>query len=75
MKTELVKETIEINVANIPTMQSMSSNEYTDYLYNLIFTDTHGIIRSTQGEYPIACNQEQVKILINYLTEKSQYLD
>lgn len=54
------KETIEIEAADIPTMAKMPLSEYKNYIEtSLIFADPHGVIRATQGEYPLACNKAQ----------------
>ncbi len=68
MQYTIMKESIEIEVVDIPTMSEMSDNDYKEYLEtNLLFTDHHGVLRSTQGEYPIACSKSQLQALISYL--------
>ncbi len=68
MQYTIIKESINIEVADIPTMSEMSDNDYKEYLEtSLLFTDHHGVLRSTQGEYPIACSKSQLETLISYL--------
>ena len=70
------KETVEIEVADIPTMAEMSSSEYKNYIEtSLIFADSHGVIRATQGEYPLACSKAQLTALIEYLQGKNDLLE
>lgn len=71
-----LNETIEINVADIPTMTEMSLIEYNNYIEaTLIFSDSHGVIRSIQGEYPLACTKAQLAALIKYLQGKNELLE
>lgn len=70
------KETIEIEAADIPTMAQMPLSEYKNYIEtSLIFADPHGVIRATQGEYPLACNKAQLAALIEYLHGKNDSLE
>lgn len=74
--TQLQKITIEIQGTDKFTMQDMTGDQYAEHLeQHLFFTDTHGIICATQGEYPIACTKEQLTILINYLETKRGSLE
>jgi len=76
MTLKTIKKNIEIDVADIPTMAEMSLTEYNNYIEtNLIFTDSHGVIRATQGEYPLACNKAQLAALIEYLHGKNDLLE
>lgn len=74
MSFETVKHVMEIEAVEIPTMAKMNEDEYTAHLENLFYSDTHGIIRATQGDYSLACNQNQLKMLLNYLHGKMSSL-
>lgn len=68
MQYETLKINIEIEAVDIPTMSDMPSGDYKNYIEShLYFVDHHGILRSTQGEYPIACSKTQLRQLIEYL--------
>lgn len=59
---------IGVDVADIPTMQSMPNSEYFSYIDNSLFwVDHHDVLRATHGEYPIATSSEQVELLISHL--------
>lgn len=59
---------IGVDVVDIPTMESMSAPEYSDYVENSLFwVDHHDVLRLTHGDYSIAATSEQVGILINHL--------
>lgn len=59
---------IGVDVADIPTMQSMQNSEYFSYIDNSLFwVDHHDVLRATHGEYPIATSSEQVELLISHL--------
>lgn len=64
-----VKATMNVEVADIPTMREMGGGEaYLSYLREaLFFVDHHDVLRSTLGEWPIAATKEQVQALIRYL--------
>ncbi|MNF50367.1 hypothetical protein D3C84_316620 [compost metagenome] len=67
-----MKHTITIDigtdVVDIPTMQSMSAAEYSNYIENsLLWVDHHDVLRATHGDYSIATSSEQVELLINHL--------
>ena len=72
----MLKQSIEIEAADIPTMRAMPLLEYINHIEsNVIFTDSHGIIRATQGEYPLACTKAQLAALITILQGKIESLD
>lgn len=59
---------IGVDVADIPTMQSMPNSEYFSYIDNSLFwVDHHDVLRATHGEYPIATSSEQIEVLISHL--------
>lgn len=67
-----MKHTITIDigtdVVDIPTMQSMSASEYSNYIENsLLWVDHHDVLRVTHGDYSVAASSEQVELLINHL--------
>jgi hypothetical protein len=76
MNFEVIKQAVEIEAADIPAMTKMSLGEYASYIEsNLVFSDSHGVIRATQGEYPLACTKAQLNALIKFLQAKSSLLE
>lgn len=74
--TQLQKLNFEIEATDKLTMQDMTADQYAEHLeQHLFFTDSHGNICATQGEYPIVCTTEQLTILINYLETKRGSLE
>jgi hypothetical protein len=74
-----MKHTITIDigndVANIPTMESMSPEEYSSYVEEALFwVDHHDVLRSTVGDYAIATSAEQIELLITYLKDRADDL-
>lgn len=68
-----IKVSTEGEAVDIPTMQSMSAEEYAQYVeYELFFIDHHDVLRSAFGEYPIACTETQIDQLISYLEKAKQ---
>lgn len=66
-----MKLTVEIEAADIPAMQEMSAEGYRNYIDSeLFFVDHHGVLRSAQGQYPIATSREQYRELLRYLREE-----
>ena len=58
----------DIECVDIPTMQSMSPEDYEDFLADdLLLVDHHDVLRSMQGGYPLATNKEQLRALIDHL--------
>lgn len=63
-----MKNTVEIDAADIPTMYKMSAGEYKQYVENeLLFVDHHDVLRSQIAQYPLAVTREQLRILISHL--------
>lgn len=59
---------IGVDVADIPTMESMSASEYSEYIESsLLWIDHHDVLRATHGDYSIATSSEQVELLISRL--------
>lgn len=76
MSFEVIKQAVEVEAVDIPTMTEMSLEEYTSYIEsNLVFSDHHGVIRATQGEYPLACTKAQLNALVKFLQAKSSLLE
>lgn len=66
----------EIESTDIFKMKEMTEEQYAAHLENhLIWSDPHGNVRATQGDYPIACTKTQLTILINYLEAKRGSLE
>ena len=67
MKNSISLE-IGVDVVDIPTMQSMSPDEYSQYIEgSLLWVDHHDVLRATHGEYPFATSSAQVEYLISHL--------
>lgn len=65
-----MKLTIEIEAADIPTMESMSEYGYKQYIENeLLFVDHHDVLRSGVAQYPLAVTRAQLRILIKHLQD------
>lgn len=72
MAYKTVTYTASVTAVDIPTMQSMSLKDYRQYIrHGLISLDHHEVLRSEPADYPLACNQEQMAALLEYLTEIS----
>ncbi|MBI6561558.1 hypothetical protein EIG75_20240 [Pseudomonas syringae] len=74
-----MKHTITIDIGNdvsdIPTMESMTPEEYSSYVEEALFwVDHHDVLRSMVGEYPIATSAEQIELLITYLKDRADDL-
>jgi hypothetical protein len=68
MPYRTLKQNIDIEAVDIPTMSDMQDHDYNEYIEShLLFVDHHGVLRSTQGEYPFACSKSQLQALISYL--------
>jgi len=53
---------------DVPSMQSMSTKDYSSYIENELFHfHHHGELHAVHGGYPIATTSDQVKSLIRYL--------
>lgn len=66
----------DAEVLDIPTMRKLAIDEYASYVDgDLFFTDSHGVLRATAGEHPIACTKDQVDSLIAYLGRVRQQID
>lgn len=64
-----VKQTVEIEAMDIPTMADATPEQYRSYLPELFFVDHHDVLRASHGEYPIAVTPAQLDILIEYLQD------
>lgn len=63
-----VKARMNEDVVDIPTMRTFDKAEYLGYMQErLFFTDHHGVLRSTLGEWPVTVTKTQVRALIEYL--------
>jgi predicted nucleic-acid-binding protein len=69
MPYKMIKFAQEIEAVDIPTMHSMSIEEYGEYIKDrLFFVDHHDILRSGIADYPIATSKEQFDVLIKHLS-------
>lgn len=64
-----IKSTIEIETLDIPSLYAMNIEEYRGLLSGegFFYVDQDGVLRSTQGSYPLATTREQMDILIEEL--------
>jgi len=64
-----IKQNIDIETVDIPTMYAMSDNEYRQYVRSdgLVYVDHHDILRSAVAGYPLATTLEQLDILMEEL--------
>lgn len=73
MSAAIEKFTVKLDVESIdiPTMDSLSPQEYREYLKNegLFLVDHHDILRSSGASYPLATSKEQLEILISELSK------
>jgi len=73
MEPEWAKRTFthktDVTAIDIPTLASMSDDEYREYARDgLLYTDHNWILRSTPADYPIAVSEHQLDILIDVLS-------
>lgn len=58
----------DVTAVDIHTMESMSAEDYREYLeFGLLTVDHHDILRSEPAGYPLAVTSEQFKMLLAYL--------
>jgi hypothetical protein len=70
MSYKTFKTIQEIEAVDIPTMASMTPEEYSGYIRErLLLLDHHEILRSGVAGYPLATTRAQVTALIEYLVE------
>ena len=72
MLQSIVKITVEnqnISSIDIPTMESLSSQDYREFIRNegLFFVDHHDLLKSSVAHHPLATSNEQLEILISEL--------
>jgi hypothetical protein len=60
----------DVSAVDIQTMESMSSQDYDEYIRNyLVYVDHHDILRSMAAGYPLAVTKSQAQALMAYLGE------
>ena len=73
MRVPIKEEKMAIDISE---MTDMSEEEYTEYLESeLLFTDSHWVVRSNFGGFPLAVDRKQLQILIAYLQKHEARYD
>lgn len=68
---------LKVSAVDVPGMERMTASEYREYISQfLAYVDHHDTLRSAAAGYPIACNKQQLDMLIEHLTKlRSQMSD
>lgn len=70
LRNQTVSFRIGDDVIDIPTMHTLSEQEYRSYIdEHLYWVDHHDVLRAVIGDYSIATNRKQIEQLIDYLNE------